>query len=77
MQHKLTYGDNLSPIRANFQNIPKKLLVVNRSSAQLVANSRGVPREKLHVLVFPRVDHPRDSLTDVGACADEQEDDEE
>ena len=31
----------------------------------------------IHVLVLPTVNHARNSLTDVGACADEEEDDEE
>lgn len=71
MQHKLTYGDSLSPIRANFQNIPKKLLVVSQAA------SVGEGEGGIHVLVFPRIDHPGDSLANVGTCADEQEDDEE
>lgn len=75
MQHKLTYGDSLSPIRANFQNIPKKLLVVSQTNQinWLTPAEEG----RIHILVFPRIDHPGDSLADIGACADEQEDDEQ
>ena len=34
-------------------------------------------QEELHVLVLARVNHARDDLADVGACADEEEDAEE
>lgn len=76
MQHRLTYGDSLSPMRANFQNIPKKLCVAGLVVSR-VATAEEEEERRVHVLVLPRIDHPRDSLADVGAGANQQKDDEE
>jgi hypothetical protein len=54
---------------------PRKLPEHAEEAAPLSAITLRRPtREDEHVLVFPRVNHARDDLADVSACADEEED---
>ena len=92
-QHKLTYGDNLSPILANFQNMPRNLCLdtnqpqfstaVIYSSARIVLHaypcSFGNPGwpEGKSVPFLVPVHRPGKCSVYVCGRADEEKDDEE
>jgi len=51
-QQMLTYGDNLSPIRAHFQKTPRKLLNHNMWLATIAASVWGVVNWMLRTLPY-------------------------
>lgn len=79
MQQRLTYGLSRSPIRAHFQNIPKKLFALDLCSSisPSLVEIEGEPGGRVHVPVLVAIHDPGHHGVGVGACADDQEDHQE